>query len=98
MANILTGPRGGKYWLDENGKKHYVISKKTTKKKTSKKEPKESTYICYFIQRDENGEMVDDFKEWTKAYSEQEARDYFEHEHWRAISSGRLEISMIVEE
>ena len=96
MANILTGPRGGKYWIDDNGKKHYVTSKKTTK--TSKKEPKESTYICYFRQLDEDGEVVDDFKEWTTAYSEQEARAYFEHEHWRSIAAGRLEIDMIVEE
>lgn len=95
MPEIKTGPRGGKYWIDESGKKHYLSNKD---KKISKTSPKEKTYICYFIQRDENGEMVDDFKEWTKAYSEREAREYFEHDHWRAISSGRLEISMIVEE
>ena len=82
--------------IDANGKKHYVTSKKTTK--TSKKELKENTYICYFKQLDEDGEVVDDFKEWTTAYSEQEARAYFEHEHWRSIAAGRLEINMIVEE
>lgn len=98
MPNILTGPRGGKYWLDENGKKHYVTSKKTTKKKASKKEPQERTYICYFRQLDEDGEIVDDFKEWTKAYDIEEARAHFEHEHWRALDSGRLQIDMIVEE
>lgn len=96
MPDIKTGPRGGKYWIDDNGKKHYVTSKKT--KRPKKVEPKERVYICYFRQLDEDGEMVDDFKEWTKAYSEQEARAYFEHEHWRSLASGRLEIDMIVAE
>lgn len=96
MPDIKTGPRGGKYWIDDNGKKHYVTSKKT--KRSKKVEPKERVYICYFRQLDEDGEMVDDFKEWTKAYSEQEARAYFEHEHWRSLASGRLEIDMIVAE
>lgn len=82
---ILTGPRGGQYYIDETGKKHYVkksaIKKSPSKYKVQKPakftEPKLKRYVCYYAQY-ENDEMVDDFKEWCDAYSVNEARSEFE--------------------
>lgn len=57
--------------------------------------PKLKRYICYYEERDKNGELVDDFKEWCDAYSESEARREFESRYRHSDST---EISMIVEE
>ena len=46
-------------------------------------------------ERNKNGELVDDFKEWCDAYSESEARREFESRYRHSSST---KISMIVEE
>ena len=38
-------------------------------------------YIGYFYEYDKNGEMIDDFKEWTNASSENEARNNFDDDY-----------------
>lgn len=30
--NIITGPKGGQYWIDKNGKKHYIKRSKQSVK------------------------------------------------------------------
>ena len=57
--------------------------------------PKLKRYICYYEERDKNGELVDDFKEWCDAYSESEARREIENRYRHRNST---KISMIVEE
>lgn len=101
---IHKGSRGGRYWIDDNGKKHYLKTpdkKKSPKENNSAKkvqEPKLKRYIAYFYEIDvKTGERVDDFKEWTEAYSEEEAREYFEDEHRYSIAEGRLELDDICE-
>lgn len=78
---IEKGPRGGQYYIDNTGKKHYI--KRTNKKfievKETKKEENSSCetnnekYIGRFSVYNEKDELVDDFKEWTWASSESEA-------------------------
>ena len=78
---IEKGPRGGQYYIDNTGKKHYI--KRTNKKfievKEAKKEDNPSCetcnekYIGRFSVYNEKDELVDDFKEWTWASSEAEA-------------------------
>ena len=63
-------------------------------KKSSIAEKKSKRYICYYEER-VNGELVDDFKEWCEAYSEDEAREYFEDNY---SHNPNVQISMIVEE
>jgi len=58
-------------------------------------EPKKNRYICYYEERSEDGELLDDFKEWCDAYSEDEAREYFKDNY---SHNPRVEISMIVQE
>lgn len=87
---VQTGAKGGQFFVDDTGKKHYLKSatpKKTTKKKSTEaiKKEVESTdfikrYVCYYS-RYKDGEMVDDFKEWTDAKSYNEAKEYFENEY-----------------
>lgn len=84
---VHTGARGGQYIM-LGDKKHY-IKKSTTRKSSNKKSKPEikakplkltglpKTYVCYYALY-KNGELVDDFKEWCKAYSELEARAEFE--------------------
>lgn len=95
----VKGPRGGYYYIDDNGKKKYIKDTKPTKTKSSgnfsfKKEeaPKPKHYTAWIDVRDENGELVDDYKLWCNAFSEDEARTHFEGE----IGSNDT-ITMIIE-
>lgn len=66
---LITGPKGGQYWIDESGKKHYV-KKKTPKKKQEPLKMKRYTFnICVR----KNGEYYDDFNEWRDAYCDEGA-------------------------
>lgn len=109
---ILTGARGGKYWLDENNVKHYVsqqgpvakpkknvnrLPSPTEQRKAMKKDVR-CRYIGYFYELDEIGRRVDDFKEWCYASSTEEARQNFEGDHWRAIARGTLELHMVLKD
>lgn len=81
---IHTGSRGGKYWIDDNGKKHYLSKKEETPKKvniTKKPEPILYTYYCNICRRSKDGEYVDDWNEWHNAYSEEEALEYWRDEY-----------------
>ena len=85
---VQTGPRGGHYIINDEGKKISVKVKiESTKKKSinsikqQEEAPKLKKYICYYEKRDKNGELVDDFKEWTNAYSYDEAKRYFKDEY-----------------
>ena len=62
-------------------------------KKSPIVERKSKKYICYYEERI-NGELVDDFKEWCTAYSEDEAREYFKDNYRH---NPNIQISMIVE-
>ena len=88
---LIQGPRGGFYWLDENGAKHYISGKakkvakaaKSGKTKNVKPTVKPSVvkrrYTGWFNVYNENGELIDDFKEWTVAASWDEALRIFRH-------------------
>ena len=88
---LIQGPRGGLYWLDENGAKHYISGKakkvakaaKSGKTKNVKPAVKPSVvkrrYTGWFNVYNENGELIDDFKEWTVAASWDEALRIFRH-------------------
>ena len=88
---LIQGPRGGFYWLDENGAKHYISGKakkvakaaKSGKTKNVKPAIKPSVvkrrYTGWFNVYNENGELIDDFKEWTVAASWDEALRIFRH-------------------
>ena len=88
---LIQGPRGGFYWLDENGAKHYISGKakkvakaaKSGKTKNVKPAVKPSVikrrYTGWFNVYNENGELIDDFKEWTVAASWDEALRIFRH-------------------
>jgi len=108
---ILTGARGGKYWLDENNVKHYVsqqgpvakpkknvnrLPSPAEQRKVVKKSP--GRYIGYFYVLNEMGYRVDDFKEWTYADSVEDAKRQFEDDHWRAIAKGSLVLDMVTKE
>lgn len=66
----------------------------TSKQAALKVGRKLKKYICYYEKRI-NGELVDDFKEWTEAYSKEEAREHFKDEYRH---NPNIEISMIVED
>lgn len=79
---IEKGPRGGQYYIDNTGKKHYIKRtnkkfievKETTKEDNSPScETNNEKYIGRFSVYNEKDELVDDFKEWTWASSEAEA-------------------------
>ena len=90
---LIQGPRGGFYWLDENGAKHYISGKakkaakaaKSGKTKNVKPAVKPSIvkrrYTGWFNVYNENGELIDDFKEWTDATSWDEALRKFRHDY-----------------
>lgn len=83
---VLVGARGGKYFIDDKGKKHYLKSDnpKPRKKKEEKKpvvERKLMDYTVWINVRNDDYELINDFKEWTPAYSEEEALEYFRDEH-----------------
>ena len=90
---LIQGPRGGFYWLDENGVKHYISGKakkvakaaKSGKTKNVKPAVKLSVvkrrYTGWFNVYNENGELIDDFKEWTDAISWDEALRKFRHDY-----------------
>ena len=109
---ILTGARGGKYWLDENNVKHYVSQqgpvakpKKNVNRLPSPAEQRKVTkrkspgrYIGYFYVLNEIGHRIDDFKEWVYADSVEDARQQFEDDHWRAIAKGTLELDLVLKD
>lgn len=75
---IITGPKGGKYWLDDKGKKHYVKkSEVTSKKKKEVESPRRYTFRMYTEYDPEDGSWV-----WTEATSEEEARRNIMSENW----------------
>lgn len=105
---VQTGPRGGLFFIDDNGKRHSVKSdkpkKKVTKEKKSEKvdpskkvlpqiTPKLKRYVCYYEKRNEKDELVDDFKEWCDAYSYEEAEREFKDRY-----SDKIQISLITRE
>ena len=109
---ILTGARGGKYWIDENNVKHYVSQqgpvakpKKNVNRLPSPAEQRKVTkrksigrYIGYFYVLNEDGRRVDDFKEWVYADSIEDARRQFKVDHWRAIARGTLELDLVLKD
>lgn len=103
---LITGPKGGNYWIDENGKKHYVPKKKSNKvntlssninnnQKSSTKLSKMKCYIGYFKQLDESGETIDDFKEWVNASSKELATIYLKQ---RYSHDKLIKLDQVVEE
>ena len=97
---LIQGPRGGFYWLDENGAKHYVsgkakkVAKAAKSGKTNTKNIKPAVkpvtpkllvvkrrYTGWFNVYNEDGELIDDFKEWTDATSWDEALRKFRHDY-----------------
>lgn len=70
------------------------VSAQSKVKKSPIVERKPKKYICYYEERID-GELVDDFKEWCTAYSEDEAREYFKDNY---CHNPNIQISMIVEE
>ena len=90
---LIQGPRGGFYWLDENGAKHYIsgkakkVAKATKSGKTKNVKPAvkpsvvKRRYTGWFNVYNENGELIDDFKEWTDAISWDEALRKFRHDY-----------------
>lgn len=77
---IHMGSRGGRYWIDDNGKKHYIKSE-TSKQESNKidKQPKEIPKLKRWIGRfsEDIGGDHDGFSEWCEAYIEQEAIEEF---------------------
>ena len=106
---ILTGARGGKYWLDEHNVKHYVSQqgpvakpKKNVNRLPSPTEQRKvvkrkspGRYIGYFYVLDEIGRRVDDFKEWVYTDSVEDAKRQFEYDHWKSIDRGTLELYLV---
>lgn len=78
---IHTGSRGGRYWIDNNGKKHYLKSE-TPKRESKKidKQPKEMPKLRRWVGRfrQDFEDDYDDFSEWCEAYTKQEAIEEFE--------------------
>lgn len=103
--DIQTGKKGGQFFIDDEGKKHYLKSATPTVKKKKKsteaiKKEVESKdflkrYICYYRKVDDDGEMIDDFKEWTDANSYDEAQRHFENEYRHDPS---IKIDLIIRE
>ena len=52
-----------------------------TKNPVEVKVPKRYRYIGYFYEYDEEGETIDDFKEWCEADSIEDAKFYFQDDH-----------------
>ena len=91
---LFKGPRGGTYWLDDKGKKHYVQGKQAIVKKEDK--PKMKTYICYYNVYNKEGELVDDFKEWCKETSKHDAEIEFRNRYSKQLLEGTMEIAQIM--
>lgn len=81
---IHMGSRGGRYWIDDNGKKHYIKSE-TSKRESKKidKQPKEIPKLKRWIGRfsEDIGGDHDGFSEWCEAYTKQEAIEEFKDRH-----------------
>lgn len=91
---LFKGPRGGTYWLDDEGKKHYVKGKQAIVKKEDKSKMK--TYICYYNVYNKEGELVDDFKEWCKETSKHDAEIEFRNRYSKQLLEGTMEIAQIM--
>lgn len=78
---IHTGSRGGRYWVDDNGKKHYLpqTSKQKEESKREAKKVTESPKLKKWIGRftEDIGGDHDTFSEWCEAYTREEAEEYF---------------------
>ena len=90
---LFKGPRGGTYWIDDNGKKHYVKGKQAILTKEEKVKLK--TYICYYNVYNKEGELIDDFKEWTKETSKLDAEIEFRNRYAKQLAEGTMEIVQI---
>lgn len=98
---IHTGSRGGRYWIDDNGKKHYLKSETSKpKKEESKKEvkkvtelPKLKRWIGRFTE--DIGGDHDGFSEWCEAYTESEAREEFKD---RYRHNSKVELDYVYED
>lgn len=81
---IHMGSRGGRYWIDDNGKKHYIKSE-TSKRESKKidKQPKDIPKLKRWIGRfsEDIGRDHDGFSEWCEAYTKQEAIEEFKDRH-----------------
>lgn len=95
---VQEGAKGGKYFIDDAGKKHY-LKNENAKPRAKKPEPVVlptlKGYTAWFEQYDPDTQSVDDFKEWHNAYSKQEAIDYWNHEYHHLISKGLLTFDII---
>ncbi len=59
-----------------------VVKKKVeVKKPIEVKKPERFCYVGYFYEYDDEGNRVDDFKEWCEEESIEDAKDYFRHDH-----------------
>lgn len=76
--------------LQKDGTINVVVNIKPTKQTAKKieakkpievKQPERYRYIGYFYEYDDNGNCVDDFKEWCEAESIEDAKYYFEDDH-----------------
>ena len=74
---LKTGPKGGQYWEDESGKKHYV-RQKISKKPAEPLKMKRYT-ACITVYK--NGEYYDDFNEWRDAYCKEGAIQKFRDDY-----------------
>lgn len=91
--------------LQKDGTINVVVNIKPTKETAKKVEAKKPievekkqepyTYIGYYYEYDENGERVDDFKEWCYAYSKEEARRELEDRYWR---NDNIKLEMVCRE
>ena len=73
---LITGPKGGQYWIDESGKKHYVKAKKNKNIKPLKMKRYTACITVY-----KNGEYYDDFNEWRDAYCKEGAIEKFREDY-----------------
>lgn len=98
---IHTGSRGGRYWIDDNGKKHYLPQtskqkeepKKESPKKPIKEEPELKRWIGRFTE--DIGGDHDTFSEWCEAYTEYEAREEFKD---RYRHNSKVELDYVYED
>lgn len=100
---IHTGSRGGRYWIDDDGKKHYLKSdaskskkeepKKEIKKEVKKEVPKLRRWVGRFTEEVDGDH--DGFSEWCEAYTKEEAEEYF-RDNYR--HNPKVELDYVYEE
>lgn len=77
--------------LQKDGTINVVVNVKPTKETVKKveakkpievkKEPERYCFIGYFYEYNDEGDRVDDFKEWVEAENIEEAKEYFQDDH-----------------